>query len=142
MNNQVTERQVSFINTLQTERNVPSNVIEFMRNLWRNGMFDTVMANTYIQVLQKFPEIEENVEKNEALVGMHGLGHAAYRVRRSKSGCLYTDKLIVGADGRMKFSSVSNNVLKDFNQNTFLSEVAKNRVEKTIRVHNLRAQLN
>lgn len=133
----VTETQISFIKTLQSERQVPKDLVESMRNLWRSGSFTEETANNYIQLLKTFPVIEENIERNLNLVGYHKINDAIIRVYRSKNECMYMKQLILDEKGKYKFAVVSSKNSVFLNNSTKLSEEEAKNLEKNIKIHNV-----
>lgn len=133
----VTETQISFIKTLQSERQVPKDLVESMRNVWRSGSFTEETANNYIQLLKTFPVIEENIERNLNLVGYHKINDAIIRVYRSKNDCMYMKQLILDEKGKYKFAVVSSKNSVFLNNSTKMSEEEAKNLEKNIKIHNV-----
>lgn len=133
----VTETQISFIKTLQSERQVPKDLVESMRNVWRSGSFTEETANNYIQLLKTFPVIEENIERNLNLVGYHKINDAIIRVYRSKNDCMYMKQLILDEKGKYKFAVVSSKNSVFLNNSTKMSEEEVKNLEKNIKIHNV-----
>lgn len=93
--NTATEKQINFINRLKTERDVPEQLINDQRQLWREGRFTVREASNFIDQLLALPKIK-STPAADVPEGMHRDAHGTiYKVQRAVhgSGNLYAKML-------------------------------------------------
>lgn len=132
MANTATQQQIDFINVLQSERFIPSALIQTMRTMWNNGLFTDKAADGFIQALSQFDANHEIVASHNQLVGYHSVNNNVYRVYRSKTGSMYVKKLVVNNNGVAKMEYVSFDTIRKLNQSTMMLNEAAYRIEKMI----------
>lgn len=100
----MTANQTSFIKTMIKERQVPENVVETMRALYRVGRFDAQVASKFITMLHKYPYRENVVPRtgDEQMVGRHRVGNRFFEVLKAKnSGRLYANEVSREPNGEL-----------------------------------------
>jgi hypothetical protein len=102
---EATQRQIDFINRLKVERDVPTEMLEDNRRLWREGKFDAAAASKFIDALITLPTVSNLSRKNDHLMGVHNVDGRIIKVQRSReTGRLYTKELRQELSGKWSFA--------------------------------------
>ena len=128
-----TDSQVSFIQLLKSEREVPEALLKTMRQMWRNGLFDDVLADSFIKIISKLPERKKVVAHHVALVGYHRLKGRYFKVYRSNAGFMYAKEIVFDGNGGVEITNMSSQLFKVISVETLLPQHLAVRLDRKLR---------
>lgn len=97
-----TKRQLALVNTMVSERDVPEDFVEHMRELYRRGLFTKDLASSFLTMLDKCND-KNSVTADQR--GLYKIDNRLVRVAVDRKGKAHVRVMHRNSNGELHYSS-------------------------------------